>query len=301
MKWVKENVASFGGNPESITLFGLSAGAACISAHTVSEESWKYFDRVILQSGNMLMPWSLPTTEEQSRNATNAFLKLVNCKNDERVLKCLKNLTHDDLEKIYSKNPNPLDQFWYPPTVDREFLKEHPLRLLIAGHFKKAGMIMGVTKDEMFFTQNKILQLTRNVTTITQQFKNLLKKQFKVEALYDTAFELYKPECTPTFVEAFRPMVDVQSDSLFVCATRREAILRSNMSSEVYLYRYSYATPVPYSAYPRGNFGFAAHGADFLVSKEDAGVTRLSGLYFQGITSPILSYFVVVLRRDNQR
>ena len=61
MKWVKENIAAFGGNPNAITLFGLSAGAASVSAHTLSPGSWKYFDRVILQSGNMLTNWSLST------------------------------------------------------------------------------------------------------------------------------------------------------------------------------------------------------------------------------------------------
>ena len=59
MKWVKENIAAFGGNPKTITLFGLSAGAASVSAHTLSKGSWPYFDRVILQSGNMLNPWTL--------------------------------------------------------------------------------------------------------------------------------------------------------------------------------------------------------------------------------------------------
>jgi carboxylesterase type B len=61
MKWVKENIAAFGGNAETITLVGLSAGAACVSAHTLSPESWPYFDRVILQSGNMLTPWAVLT------------------------------------------------------------------------------------------------------------------------------------------------------------------------------------------------------------------------------------------------
>lgn len=61
MKWVKENIAAFGGNPKTVTLFGLSAGAASVSAHTLSKESWPYFDQIILQSGNMLSTWSVTT------------------------------------------------------------------------------------------------------------------------------------------------------------------------------------------------------------------------------------------------
>ena len=61
MQWVKENIASFGGNPESITLFGESAGSHSVSAHTVSKGSWEMFDRAIMQSGNMLTPKGVMT------------------------------------------------------------------------------------------------------------------------------------------------------------------------------------------------------------------------------------------------
>lgn len=39
IKFVKENIAAFGGNPERITLFGSSAGGASVSAHTLSPHS----------------------------------------------------------------------------------------------------------------------------------------------------------------------------------------------------------------------------------------------------------------------
>lgn len=36
LKWVKENIGAFGGDPESVTLGGYSAGAAAVSLHLVS-------------------------------------------------------------------------------------------------------------------------------------------------------------------------------------------------------------------------------------------------------------------------
>lgn len=36
MKWVKENIDRFGGNPNSITLFGESAGAVSVHYHVLS-------------------------------------------------------------------------------------------------------------------------------------------------------------------------------------------------------------------------------------------------------------------------
>lgn len=35
-KWVKENIAAFGGNPELVTIFGSSTGGSCVHLHMFS-------------------------------------------------------------------------------------------------------------------------------------------------------------------------------------------------------------------------------------------------------------------------
>ncbi len=54
LKWIKENAAAFGGDPERITIFGESAGAASVSLQMLNDESRKYFTRGIMQSGSAL-------------------------------------------------------------------------------------------------------------------------------------------------------------------------------------------------------------------------------------------------------
>lgn len=53
VRWVKANAAAFGGDPENITLMGISAGAKCIGALMTLEESSRLFSKVILESGAM--------------------------------------------------------------------------------------------------------------------------------------------------------------------------------------------------------------------------------------------------------
>jgi len=85
MKWVKKNIANFGGDPENITLFVQSAGAVSVHLHMLSPLSKGvvlvlcntltrlppltpfsdlffsagFFNRAIMQSGNALSPWAI--------------------------------------------------------------------------------------------------------------------------------------------------------------------------------------------------------------------------------------------------
>jgi carboxylesterase type B len=47
LKWVYENIIHFGGNPESITIAGCSAGGQSVWLHAQEEASWPYFQKVI--------------------------------------------------------------------------------------------------------------------------------------------------------------------------------------------------------------------------------------------------------------
>lgn len=68
--WVKRNIRSFGGNPENITVFGQSGGAASVLSMVVTPLTKGLFQRAIMQSGGGLRkpysPWtsSLQTAEE---------------------------------------------------------------------------------------------------------------------------------------------------------------------------------------------------------------------------------------------
>lgn len=62
LTFVKENIAHFGGNPYSVTLFGQSAGAVMVSALTISPAVPKnLFHQVIIQSGSIFSKWSFTT------------------------------------------------------------------------------------------------------------------------------------------------------------------------------------------------------------------------------------------------
>ncbi|XP_013141726.1 PREDICTED: esterase FE4-like [Papilio polytes] len=57
LRWVKENISSFGGDPENITIFGHSAGGLSVSYHLISPMTKGLFKRAIVKSGSFTCPW----------------------------------------------------------------------------------------------------------------------------------------------------------------------------------------------------------------------------------------------------
>ena len=73
LKWVHENIHHFGGNPNRVTLFGESAGAASVSMHLLSPLSQDYFTRAITQSASATCDWAvLPRDTAKMRAMTMA-------------------------------------------------------------------------------------------------------------------------------------------------------------------------------------------------------------------------------------
>lgn len=64
LRWTRENIAAFGGDPHNITLFGQSAGATIVGGVLATPEATGLFRRAILQSGSGLGAF---TTEQAAR------------------------------------------------------------------------------------------------------------------------------------------------------------------------------------------------------------------------------------------
>ncbi|KAH8264000.1 hypothetical protein KR038_000471, partial [Drosophila bunnanda] len=100
LKWIKNNCASFGGDPNCITVFGESAGGASTHYMMITEQTQGLFHRGILQSGSAIAPWAYngDITHNPYRIA-----KLVGYKgenNDKDVLEFLQTVKAKDLIRV---------------------------------------------------------------------------------------------------------------------------------------------------------------------------------------------------------
>ena len=76
LKWLKNNIAAFGGDPENITLFGQSSGSALISLLMTMPEAQGLFQRAILQSGSVSMSMARKSTAEDATQLAEKLLAL---------------------------------------------------------------------------------------------------------------------------------------------------------------------------------------------------------------------------------
>ncbi|XP_044290341.1 cholinesterase [Varanus komodoensis] len=151
LQWVRDNIAGFGGNFKSVTIFGESAGAGSVSYHLFSPQSHPFFTRAIMQSGSGNAPWgAIPASEARQRTLALATLLHCTSSNETEIIFCLRN---KDPQEILDKDisvfrKTDLLDLNFPPVVDGDFLTDMPATLLKNGHFKQTEILMGVNKDE---------------------------------------------------------------------------------------------------------------------------------------------------------
>ena len=91
LKWIKDHISNFGGDPNSVTIFGQSAGSLSVAAHLVSPISEGLFQKAILQSSTLLgITWA-PFTPERAVKYSHKLAMDLGCDQSEEndILICL--------------------------------------------------------------------------------------------------------------------------------------------------------------------------------------------------------------------
>ena len=136
LKWVHENIAGFGGDPDNVTIWGESAGSACVTLIPLIEGSHKYFKRVIAQSGSP----SLTRTTEDAIECTNEMMDILGCKS-------VAELNNVD-GKTFVEASTAIS-LKIAPERDGNYLPLNPYEDYANGVAKDIKFLQGCNKDEM--------------------------------------------------------------------------------------------------------------------------------------------------------
>ena len=80
IRWVKDNIASFGGDPENMTVMGQSAGAMSVQQHCLSPLSEGLFQRAVMSSGGGVSKLMSAQVPEKSYDFWHAVMEATGCK-----------------------------------------------------------------------------------------------------------------------------------------------------------------------------------------------------------------------------
>ena len=154
LQWVQRNIQSFGGNPNSVTIFGQSAGGTSTTSHMISPQSKGLFHKAIVESNPVALDLN---SAELQEHYSSEFAEFSGCGDLEGSLLtvCLLNLTIDQVlaaQATVQKHINisaPIYIFYpWTPTIDGNLIPGQPVNLFASGHFNHVPFILGNVHDE---------------------------------------------------------------------------------------------------------------------------------------------------------
>jgi para-nitrobenzyl esterase len=216
LEWVQQNIASFGGDPRQVTIFGESAGGTSVCALLATPRAayanTPLFQRAIIQSGNCANSLqSLAVAQAQGERLTTA----ANCQISTDPLRCMRALKPEQVITL----TRPVlgisggEGETYDVVNDGVTLLEPPGAALRGGRSARVPIIMGVNDDETttLFPANTLPQTVAGYEALVRS---------RLPLVGTIVLERYPAASYETPAKAYQDLID---DVSFTCPTRRAA------------------------------------------------------------------------------
>uniref|UniRef100_A0A8C7W518 Carboxylic ester hydrolase n=1 Tax=Oncorhynchus mykiss TaxID=8022 RepID=A0A8C7W518_ONCMY len=247
--WVNRNIRAFGGDPNNITVFGESAGAASVSFQTLSPHNKGLIRRAISQSGVALCPWAI-------NNNPRAFAEMVagkvGCPIDDHMMACLKLIDAKELTlagtlSLAGSPSTPIvGNLALSPVIDGDFLPDHPGKLF--HNAADIDYLAGVNSmDAHLFTGLDLPAVNKPLANLPLSDVKLLLGSLtkKGEASINSAFAEYTADWgdKPSQETIKKTVVMIETDYVFLVPTQAALYLHASNAQSARTYSYLFSEP----------------------------------------------------------
>jgi para-nitrobenzyl esterase len=233
LKWVKSNVAAFGGDPKNVTVFGQSAGAGSVGLLMVMPAARGLFHKAIMESGT---PKEV-ADRAQASEVSQAYMKIAGVSKIAELQKLTIAQMLDAQRKLFET------RFGYSafrPVIDETVLNEMPMQAIAAGHGTSVPVLIGTNLDEVRFWP------ALDDVPVEQKPESLLQKQL------DGIVGAKAPEVIATYRKFEAEYGDSVIHLLGDLLMRLPAIRFAEVSSPrqpTYMYLFTYRSTSTYKNY----------------------------------------------------
>jgi para-nitrobenzyl esterase len=231
LKWVKANIARFGGDPARVLVFGESAGAVSVCRLVVSPLARGLFAAAVMESGACV---ATPLARAEQNGA--AAIKAIGCDTAADPVVCARQVPAAKMIELAV--PEKIDisavgRMSYDGVVDGWAVPAAPIELIGQGKHNKVPIIVGANTAE---TGSAVPAVASE-----DQYKQMVSAMLLPlggQALVDAALAQYPASEYPTPRAAY---VALTSDVKFVCTARKAARAFAKAQAEpVYRYVFSH-------------------------------------------------------------
>lgn len=171
LKWIKRNIAAFGGDPRNVTIMGQSAGGNAVTTLMAVPSARGLFHRAIAQSP----PTASVYSAERAQKWAHEFASLlgVDASNAAEVLKRAPAWLLVDTAELLSREhaDNEPGTRAFAPIVDGDVLPEHPLDVFANGKAARVPLLIGSNLHEGRFFPKFLDILPTNPARIAKLFR----------------------------------------------------------------------------------------------------------------------------------
>ena len=145
IKWVKVNIAAFGGDPDKITIMGQSAGAMSVQQHSLSPLSEGLFRGAVMSSGGGVNKVLSAAPAEKHYAFWQTAMKNAGCENLEQF----RAISPEKLFDVWNQTKKELRSPGSFPCMDGRLVVGTGVQLLAEGKQHKIHYMTGITSEDM--------------------------------------------------------------------------------------------------------------------------------------------------------